>query len=49
MDFVEALRYTLRTFGIPIDGLSNIFCDNQLVVKNLSILTSTLKKIPNAI
>ena len=31
-------------FGIPIEGPTNIFCDNEAVKKNTSILDSTLKK-----
>ena len=46
---MKALRYKLRTFGINIDGPDQVFCDNQLVVKNLSIPTSTLKKIHHVI
>ena len=30
--------------GIPADRPDEVFCDNQLVVDNLSILTSTLNK-----
>ena len=44
-----ALRYKLRMFGVPIDGPANIFCDNQGVVKNVSIPESTLMKKHNAI
>jgi hypothetical protein len=36
-------------FGIPIDGPTNDFCDNQSVVTNSTIPTSTLKKKHNAI
>ena len=46
---MEALRYKLRTFGIPIDGLAEVTCDNQSVVNNLSAPISTLKKIHNSI
>ena len=42
MEMVEGLRYKHRTFGIPIDVLDEVFCDNQLVVKNLIIPYSTL-------
>jgi hypothetical protein len=28
VEMIEALRYKLRMFGVPIDGLTNIFCDN---------------------
>ena len=36
-------------FGVPVEGPANIFCDNQGVVKNASILESTLVKKHNAI
>jgi hypothetical protein len=36
-------------FGIPIDGPANVFCDNRGVVKNMSMLESTLMKKHNAI
>lgn len=41
---VEALRYKLRMFGVPIDGPTNVFGDNEAVVKNTSIPESVLKK-----
>jgi len=31
-------------FGTPIDGSTNVFCDNEAVAKNCSIPESTLKK-----
>jgi hypothetical protein len=36
-------------FGVPIEGPTNVFCDNRGVVKNISILESTLMKKHNAI
>ena len=44
VEHIEALRYTLRMFGIPIEGPTNVFCDNEAVFKNTSIPDSTLKK-----
>ena len=41
---IEALRYKHRMFGVPIEGPTNIFCDNESVFKNASIPDSTLKK-----
>ena len=41
---VEALRYKLRMFGVPIVGSTNVFCDNEAVYKNTSIPESVLKK-----
>ena len=40
---VEALHYKLRVFGIPIEGPTNVFCDNEAVFKNTSNPDSTLK------
>jgi hypothetical protein len=31
-------------FGVPIEGASNVFCDNEAVYKNTSLPESTLKK-----
>ena len=38
---VEALRYKLWMFGIPMEGPTNVFCDNEAVFKNTSIPDST--------
>ena len=43
-ELVEALRYKLRMFGIPIEGPTNMFCNNEAVYKNASTLELTLKK-----
>ena len=43
-EHTEALRYKLRIIGIPVDGPTNVFCDNEAVFKNTSIPDSTLKK-----
>jgi hypothetical protein len=44
IELIEALRYKLRMFGVPIDGPTNIFCDNEAVYKNCSRPESTLNK-----
>ena len=41
---IEAFRYKLWMFGIPIEGPTNVFCDTEAVFKNISIPDSTLKK-----
>ena len=41
---IEALRYKLLMFVVPLEGPTNIFCDNESVFKNASIPDSTLKK-----
>jgi len=48
-EMVEALRYKLRCFGVPIDGPCDVLCDNQSVVTNSSVPTSVLNKRHNAI
>lgn len=45
----EALRYKLRMFGVPVDGPTNVFCDNESVFQNSTRPESTLKKKHNAI
>jgi hypothetical protein len=44
VEMLEAMSYKLCTFGIPIDGPANVFCDNKSVMTNTTIPTSTLKK-----
>lgn len=44
VEMIEALRYKLRMFGVPIDGAAGIFCNNEAVYKNTSMPESTLKK-----
>jgi hypothetical protein len=46
---IEAFRYKLRMMGVPLDGATNIFCDNEAVFKNSTKPESTLKKKHNAI
>ena len=46
---VEAMRYKLRMMGVPVDGPTNVFCDNESVFKNATRTESTLKKKHNAI
>ena len=45
----DGLRYKLRMFGIPIDGPTNGFCDNESVVRNTTVPESTLQKKHNSI
>ena len=39
---IERLRYKLCMFGVPINGPHDVFCDNQLVVTNVSIPSSVV-------
>jgi hypothetical protein len=49
MEANRALRYKLRTMGVPIDGPTYMFCDNMSVVHNTSAPESMLKKKSNSI
>ena len=44
VELVEALRYKLRMFGAPIEGATNIYCDNEAVYKNCFIPDSTSRR-----
>ncbi|GFH49008.1 pol protein [Chaetoceros tenuissimus] len=48
VEMVEALRYKLRCFGVPIDGPTEVLCDNRSGVTNSSVPASTLNKHHNA-
>ena len=43
-ELVTALRYKLRMFGVPNDGPTDIFCDNEAVYKKSSTPESVLRK-----
>ena len=43
-EMIQALQYKLCMMGIPIDGPTNMFCDNKAVVRNSTMPESTLKK-----
>jgi hypothetical protein len=49
VELIEGLRYKLRMFGIPSDGPVKTFVDNNSVMLNTTIPTSTLKKKRNSI
>jgi hypothetical protein len=44
MEANRGLRYKLRMMGVPIDGKTLVFCDNQSVVANATRPESQLKK-----
>ena len=44
IEMIEGLRYKIRMMGIPIQGSTLVYCDNESVVHNLSNPESTLKK-----
>jgi hypothetical protein len=43
------MRYKLRQLGVPLDGPTVLYGDNQVVITNLSWPSSPLKKKHNAI
>ena len=48
-EMVQALRYKLKCFGVPMDSPAEVFCDNKSVVMNSSVPTSVLNKRHTAI
>jgi hypothetical protein len=48
-EMISALRIKLKCFGIPITGPTNVFCDNNAVILNVSNPESTLTRKHNAI
>ena len=38
------MRYKLRMMGVPLDGPTNIFCDNESVVKSSVNPVTKIKK-----
>ena len=46
---IEALRYKLRYFRVPLEVPKEVFFDNKQVIKNFSTPISVLNKIQNAI
>ena len=48
-DLIVSLRLKLKSFGVPLLGPANVYCDNAGVVKNTSVPESTLAKKHNAI
>ena len=44
VELITLLRYKLNMFGVPIDGYTDIFCDNEAVYKNASTPEYQLRK-----
>ena len=49
VDKIQALRYKLRTFGVPVTLPTEIYCDNKSVTINSTIPESTLSKKHNSV
>ena len=41
-ELVQGLCYKLRMMGVPLDGPTSMYCDNEYVRKNATIPESTL-------
>jgi hypothetical protein len=48
-ELIKSLRYKLKMLGIPLDGPENVLVDNNTVIKNSTIPSSTLQKKHNSI
>ena len=48
-EYLRGLRYKLQMMGIPVEGPSYVYGDNQSVLKNTSIPDSVLRKKANSI
>ena len=44
VELVIALRYNLHMFGVPLEGPTDMVCDNESVFKNTSTPESVLHK-----
>ena len=49
VELSESLQYKLCMCGIPIDGLTNVYCDNEAVIRNTIYPESMLKKKHNSV
>ena len=48
-EYIRGLRFKLRMMGIPVEGHTYVYGDNQSVLVNSSMPHSTLKKKSNSI
>ena len=44
VEWIKALWYKLRMFGVPLSGSASVLCDNESVVKSSMNVESSLKK-----
>ena len=44
VEIIEAFRYKLSIFSIPVKVPASVYCDNEAVTNNTTIHESTLKK-----
>lgn len=46
---IQALHHKLCSFGVPMDGPADVFCDNRVVTKATRLPESKLPKKHNAV
>ena len=44
VETIEALRYKVRMFDIPVKVPDNVYCDNEAVTKNTTIPEPKIKE-----
>ena len=44
VELIPSFRYTIRMFGVPLEGPDNVYCDNETVYKNVAMPSSLLSK-----
>ena len=49
MEAIQALRYKLKMFGVPLMGPTEVFCDNNSLVLNTSNVESKLNRKHNSL
>ena len=49
VEMIRSLRYKMRMLGMPIEGPTNVYCDNEAVFKNMSKPESVLSKKQHSI
>ena len=49
LNTIESLRIKLRMFGVPFEGPTQVYCDNERAVLNSSKVESALDKKNNSV
>lgn len=44
VEMIEAIRYKLRIFGVPLDGPASVFFNNEALYQDTTVPKSTLSK-----
>ena len=49
VEMIQALQFKLRSFGVPMEGPADVYCDNEAVTKAACNPDVTLAKKHNAV